>query len=245
MTQIHNLLLYIHIFIGFASLVLFWIPIVAKKGGTLHVRAGRWYANAMYAVSITAFVMSIMVLIHPMGVRFSSNDFEMGEAFRIARQERMTATFLLAISILVFSNVRHGLLTLRAKRDHSLMRSPIHLGLNGLLTLMGVVLIFVGMSSDFLLFYIFAGICLVSGITQLRYSLKRNVKRMEWVIAHLGAMCGAGIGSYTAFFVFGGNQYLADLLTGNLIVIPWITPAIIGTAIITLHSRKYRKQFNI
>ena len=189
--------------------------------------------------------MSVMVLVHPIGVKFSANELDMADAFRIARRERMSATFLLAISILVFANVRHGLLTLKAKKDHGLMRAPSHLALNGLLTTMGVILVFVGMASDFLLFYIFAGICLVSGITQLRYSLKKSVKRMEWIIAHLSAMCGAGIGSYTAFFVFGGNQYLADFMTGNLIVIPWVLPAIVGTAIISLHSRKYRKQFNI
>ena len=40
MAQAHNILLYIHILIGFASLVLFWIPIAAKKGSPLHIRGG-------------------------------------------------------------------------------------------------------------------------------------------------------------------------------------------------------------
>ncbi|MEM7280764.1 MAG: hypothetical protein AAF438_03965 [Pseudomonadota bacterium] len=216
---------------------------MARKGSPLHVKAGWWYANAMYIVSISALVISVMVFISPMAVKYSGNEFELGELFRIAQRERTFSLFLLAISVLVLASVRHGLLTIKSKKDHSLMRSPGHLALNGALGLLGVALIFLGAGTGFILAYIFAGICLIAGISQLRYCLKKEVARMEWMVAHLGAMCGAGIGSYTAFFVFGGNRYLSDILTGNLQIIPWVAPAILGTFFINQQTRKYRKQF--
>ena len=69
MTALHGLLVNTHILFGAASLVLFWIPVVARKGSPLHVRAGRYYSIAMYVVSVSAFVASMLVLADPIGIR--------------------------------------------------------------------------------------------------------------------------------------------------------------------------------
>jgi len=54
MSTIYIVVLYSHIFIGFASLVLFWIPMLVKKGSRLHVRSGHWFAKVMYGVGGSA-----------------------------------------------------------------------------------------------------------------------------------------------------------------------------------------------
>ena len=64
------------------ALVLFWVPVAARKGSPLHVRAGRYYSTVMYAVSATAFVASVMVLIDPIGIR------RPGETATSARKRR-------------------------------------------------------------------------------------------------------------------------------------------------------------
>lgn len=245
MPSVYNSLLFIHVLVGFVSLVLFWVPIATRKGSPIHVRAGRWYANAMYTVAFTAFVVALVVIIDPIGTKYSGSTFDMANAFRISTRERMFSVFLLSISVLVFTNVRHGLLTLQAKRDHRLMRTPLHLLINVVLGILGVVLTIVGFQASQVLFYIFAGICLSVSIGNLHYCLKKEVKRKEWVIAHLGSMIGAGIGSYTAFFVFGGNQFLSEILRGSWQLVPWVSPAIIGIGFSVFLSRKYRKQYAI
>lgn len=49
----------LHIIAGFTALLVFWIPVVTKKGGKAHVRSGWVYVWAMGAVAISALVMGI------------------------------------------------------------------------------------------------------------------------------------------------------------------------------------------
>jgi hypothetical protein len=90
------------------------------------------------------------------------------------------------------------------------------------------------------LYYIFAALCSVTAISNLRFCLKQTVTRGEQIIAHIGSIIGAGIGSHTAFFVFGANRFLSELLTGYVVIVPWILPSVVGTLIIFQQSRKYR-----
>ena len=56
-------LLAIHIFCGFCSIVLFWIPIFVKKGGNIHVKIGKAYVFLMWIVVLTAAILSIKNII--------------------------------------------------------------------------------------------------------------------------------------------------------------------------------------
>ena len=60
MSTLHSTLVYGHIVAGTIALILFWIPALARKGGNWHVRIGRIYVIAMYAVAVTAFVASLL-----------------------------------------------------------------------------------------------------------------------------------------------------------------------------------------
>jgi uncharacterized membrane protein len=55
----------LHIMGGFTALLTFWIPVVTKKGGTLHVRSGWVYVIGMVIVAITAVYMVIYRIIDP------------------------------------------------------------------------------------------------------------------------------------------------------------------------------------
>ena len=48
----------IHVATGFVGLAAFWVPIFARKGGRLHVRAGRVYAYCAYVVTVSAVTVS-------------------------------------------------------------------------------------------------------------------------------------------------------------------------------------------
>lgn len=242
MSFTYQALLLIHITIGFLSLVLFWIPIIAKKGSALHIRAGHWYAKAMYAVGYSALVLALMLMIDPISFKFPNHELDALSKAKLITQMRSGDLFLLAISILVLVGVRHGLQSVRAKGNQALMRRPDSLAINIALLAVGVCLaIFaVGGSPMSVLYYIFASLCLITAINNLRFCLKHKVTRGEQLIAHISGIVGAGIGSHTAFFVFGANRLLAELLTGYIAIIPWVLPGVIGTFIIFQQSRKYR-----
>lgn len=54
--SIFQIVLYLHILAGFTALIVFWIPLVTKKGGMIHRRVGWIYVWAMGIVSATAFL---------------------------------------------------------------------------------------------------------------------------------------------------------------------------------------------
>ena len=68
---------------------------------------------------------------------------------------------------------------------------------------------------------------------------KAQMNRRESIIAHFQGLIGTGIGAYTALFAFGGSRLLAELLSGQWQIIPWIAPAVIGT----IALRQFEKRF--
>jgi len=235
-------LLFFHIGIGFVSLILFWIPIFAKKGGAFHKRSGHWFAKVMYTVGLSALTLSLMLMIDPIAFKFGNATFSAEERVKVITNVGDTGLFLLAISVLVLVGVRHGLQAARAKGNHALMRRLDNLAINIILLMVGVWLGFIatGNSPLSVLFYIFAGLCIYTAMTNLRFCLKKSATRSEQIIAHLTNIIGAGIGSHTAFFVFGASRVFAEFLTGYIAIIPWILPAMVGYMVIWRQVTRYR-----
>ncbi len=240
MTTIHSLLVNVHIAIGALALPLFWVPALARKGSSLHVRAGKFYAIAMYAVSITAFLASIIVLSDPLGIRRPGEIFDPEDAAALADRFRLSSLFLLMLSVLVFTSVRHGIAALRARTEPGALSRPLHRSLIAALALLALLVGFLGLANGLLLLIIFGGIGVSAAWTMFRESRRRDPDRRELLVAHLGGLIGSGIGAYTAFFAFGGARLLGDILTGQWQVIPWVLPAIVGTFAINRLSRRFR-----
>lgn len=242
MSLAYTSLLIFHISIGFVSLILFWIPVFAKKGGALHSRTGHWFAKAMYAVGFSALALSLMSMINPLGFKFSGQEFNEAELAQVLTQSYDAGLFLLAISILVLVGVRQGLQAIRAKGNHALMRRPDSLIINIVLLAVGLWLAFIatGGSPMSVLFYIFASLCIFTSIINLKFCLKKSVTRADQIIAHLTSIIGAGIGSHTAFFVFGASRVFAELLSGYAAIVPWVLPAVVGNVIIWRQAKRFR-----
>jgi hypothetical protein len=244
MSFTYQALIFFHVSVGFASLILFWIPVVAKKGSTRHKLTGHWYAKAMYAVGVSAFILSMMLMVDPISFKFSDQTLTAAQALKIESEQGDIGLFLLAISVLVMVGVRHGLQTIRSKGNHVLMRRTDSLLINLALLMVGICLgvTATGNSPMNVLFYIFAALCSVTALGNLRYCLKHQVTRGEQIIAHLSAIIGAGIGAHTAFFVFGASRVLNELLTGYYMLVPWVLPGVVGTLLIFIQAKKYRSR---
>lgn len=242
MSLIYQTTLWVHVAVGFMSLVLFWIPVAAKKGGKLHTQTGHWYANTMYAVGFSALALAIMLMSDPIGFKFPTLELSDSRRASLTSSQRDVGLFLMAIAILVIVGVRHGLQTIQAKGNHAVMRRSDNIAINVILLAVGLWLGFTatGNSPMNVLFYIFAALCSITAIGNLRYCFKERVTRPEQIIAHLSAIIGAGIGSHTAFFVFGASRLFSELLTGYFALIPWVAPGVIGTLLIAVQAKKYQ-----
>ncbi|MEM7081389.1 MAG: hypothetical protein AAF465_01460 [Pseudomonadota bacterium] len=175
----------------------------------------------------------------PNGIKHSEANLSTADAFAAAEQRRSVALFLLAISVLVIANIRHGLLTLGEGLDRQKTRALDHTLLNGALITLAIVLAIVAYRQSSILFYVFTGLCSATAYTNLRYAWRPKVTRGDRIQSHLASMIGAGIASHTAFFVFGANRFLSDALSGHWQLVPWVAPAVVGTIIINRISRRY------
>jgi len=55
MDAIYTLLYWVHVPVAVSCIPAFWIAVLTKKGGSAHVRVGRWFAYGMMFVALTAF----------------------------------------------------------------------------------------------------------------------------------------------------------------------------------------------
>src|SRR5687768_7485494 len=140
-----------------------FIPMVAKKGGTVHRRAGWVFVSAMTIVSVTALILA--------GARFATDPTPQG---------RSVGAFLSYVAILTGAGVSAGIRVLRAKRRTAPHRSAWDLGLPALLlTSAGAIAVY-GVITGQALFMAFSVIGLVNGTTQLAYWLRAPKHAMYW-----------------------------------------------------------------
>ncbi len=241
MEALHAMLVNVHIAVGALALVLFWVPAFAKKGSPLHVKVGKVYVGSMYVVVVTAFIASVMVLADPIGIRRPGESYGPAEAEELATRFRMMSLFLLMLSVLVFTSLRHGIRALRQRIEPGVLARPSHRAVIGALGLLGAVVGGLGIANGALLLIIFGGISVAGAIGMFRDTLVERPDRRAQLVMHLNGLIGSGIGVYTAFFAFGGSRLLGEILTGYWQVVPWVLPAIVGTVVINRLSRAYRR----
>jgi len=146
----------------------------------------------------------------------------------------------------VLTSTRQGWLTILHKSDRQALRRPVHTGLCVALIAVGLALLANGLRMGGTVFVIFSILQIITGINNLRYNFKKELKPKEWWLQHLNGLFGAGIGAYTAFFVFGGRRIMdsvfGDLYTDYSIVL-WVAPGVIGGISIGFVSRHYKQKF--
>jgi len=245
LSGIHQFLFYLHVACGSVGLVVFWLPMLSKKGSPFHKTFGKVFSYGMFAVAISGIVMSVMVLIDPAAIRAPDPELNEQAIQQFSERARQTSAFLLMLSLLVFTNVKHSLLVLKAKQDRRILKNFNHIASISLLLLIGLSIGYFGFTSGNTLFIVFSILCIISSGNLFFYVFKKNIKKREWLIEHLGNIIGAGIGAYTAFFAFGGRRFLAEIFTGQLQVVPWILPGVVGGIAITYLSKKYRNQYRV
>ena len=218
MSYFFDLLLWVHIAAGMIGLIVFWVPIFSKKGSKNHLQFGKYYVRLMWVVVVTAVVLCIKNLFT---VHYN------------------TAIFLGFIALLTASPLWSGIRILQDKKE----ASPGYLRTRQLfdasLVLTGAALLTYGLYLKLegvgILMVIF-GILGLSSTPDLIRGFKTK-RKTNWLYEHLAGMIGSGIASHTAFLVFGAANFLGGYLPGSLMVIPWVTPAIVG-AIGTSYARK-------
>jgi uncharacterized membrane protein len=214
--------LFAHIAAGSVALAAMWVPIIARKGGLLHRRAGWVFVAAMATVALTAVILAA------------------GRLFFDPRpQAKSFGVFLLYIAVLTAAAVSSGVRALRTRQRTLPHRHWWDIGLPALLTASSVAVAIYALVTRQVLFGSFALLGAVNGVNNLRYWLRAPACRMHWWFAHMNGMLGGCIAAVTAFVVVNaGNLGLPQLAA-------WLTPPIVGSIATAVWTGYYRRRFTV
>jgi len=222
-TLITKVFLYTHISAGFASIVIFWLPMFSKKGSDFHIKTGKWYVRAMWVVVITAALLSIK------NVMIKNYD---------------SAIFLGFLSLITSGPLWYGIEILKLKkgRSDSYKRRFFIFHLTVFVSAIAMIIYGLNIESGArILMFIFGGLGMTSIPDVYRY-LRNKESNRTWIQDHLIGMITTGVAAYTAFLVFGGQRIFAHLFTGNLVIILWTAPGVLGTFANFYYARKFGKK---
>jgi hypothetical protein len=245
MYHLHKLILNFHIILGAATLVIFWLPVITKKGSKMHINIGKIYTYSMYAISISGIFLTTIALIDPIGVRVPNKTLTLAQKEELLEVNRNLSLFLMMLSFLILTNVRHSILVLKAKKSRSILKSWSHVALVSSLTLLAIIVNIIGWLDTNWLLIIFSGISLFSSYGMWHYLFKSKLKQREWIIEHLNNILASGIGLYTAFFAVGGRHLMSEILPGSWQILAWITPAIVGVFFSVRATKKFEQKYKV
>ncbi len=211
MQIVYKSLLAIHVISGTISLILFWIPAIAKKGKRLHNLVGTWYVWTMSLVLISALSLCLYHF-------FISGQYIMG----------LVLSFL---SFLTLNPLWSGMDALRQKKGLSPSSRRMRLGLDLLLMFLGFILLIIGVYHAIVLVIIFGVVGSLSAIPVYQ-AVSRKQGKFNWYDNHRSQMIISGSAAYTAFFAFGARRFLVGLQGTHWMIIPWVAPTLLALAAI-------------
>jgi hypothetical protein len=204
----------VHIAAGAVTLAALGIPILSRKGGILHRRAGWLYVFAIGVAVATSWILCVL--------RLRDGD----------RSNDANAIVMAFLGLLTANAVFAGLRVLRLKDRIGPHTHPLDVGSSALLALASLATGGYALWHGSPVFTALAAVGAFRAVDQLRYWLRPPGERMHWRQEHLANMMTSGIVSLTAF--------LLNVFARNSPVL-WLAPGVVGGAAILLSQRYYRR----
>ncbi|MBA3887084.1 MAG: hypothetical protein H0X67_15345 [Acidobacteria bacterium] len=243
MLTAYQTVLTLHIAAGLIGLAAFWTPAVARKGGTVHVRAGRIFFYCTCLIAASGLAMGALILADPLAVKPPTRALTPEGAAAHAAAYRAYVPFLVYLVLITFTPVYHGVRVLQTRQAPHQLRTPFHTAINVVAIAMSFVLLGFGIWMRQPVFMALSPIGVLAGWGHLQFARRPYPSRMAWWYEHMGSMMGGGVAFHTAFMVLGAGRLLGISTDGTWAVLPWLMPTIIGIPAGTIWVRYYRRKF--
>lgn len=221
MKLFYEIALGVHIAAGTAALLVFWIPLVTRKGGRAHRRAGWVYVGAAATVAVTGLASCGRLVSdgHPAHWR--------------------AGIFLAYVALFAGESAHLGVRSLRTRDRSGASYRPDDLVLPSLLVAGGVGLAMFGVYCSNFLYIFFALLGAAQGAAHLQLWLRPSSTRRKWFLTHMTGMGTSCITTVTAFVVVNAHRLGMRTFDPGL----WIAPiAVLGVGL-TLWRRYYERRF--
>ena len=214
----YKLTLFLHLGLGVAALLSYWVAALAKKGSAPHKLAGKVYMLVMVGLLIPALPLSLRVLT------------EKSAAF---------GWFLLYLLVITGSALWRGWSAVRNKRDFAAYTGRSYRALAWLNIGAGLAVLALGVVQQHPIFLGFSLIGLLGGRGMLRLAKAGPAHPRWWMGEHLGAMLGCGVATHIAFLSIGLPKLLPGLAGPSLRTAAWLAPLAISWLARLWLGRKY------
>lgn len=226
----------VHVTTGAVGLILFWIPVLGKKGSQNHRKLGTLYARLMMVTATMAFGMGMNTLFAPL----PTHPRQVALGWPAHRIEGIFGWMMLYLAILTIHLVWHGVVTIRNKRQHAANRHWGNVTLNVVTILAALVCAWRGWLIDEVLMMGISVVGVASGLTNLWFIYTNEPSRIAYQLEHVKSIVGSGISVYTAFMAFGFVRLNPQ---GALDPRMWAIPLVVGLALIIYHQTRIRLAF--
>lgn len=243
--QVHALLRSVHIAAGVAGLVVFWAPLLLRKGGAAHRAWGRAFAVCAWVVILTALVACAWLLVDPVGFAGSEAAATAAGRWRLA----FFGVLLGALGIFTLPALVLSVRVITMRSDAARLVRPWVRALADMPALAGLGLL------GFALCWwrdegptALGGVTAVLGLVGIRATV--DLRRFladpfpcptSWLTRHMEFTLTCGIAFHTAFSVFGLTRLFPRLSSGPLQIVAWLLPAALGIPVMGLWIRAVRR----
>ncbi|AMW05351.1 hypothetical protein [Gemmatimonas phototrophica] len=228
--------LFVHVTTGAVGLLLFWIPVLGKKGSPTHRKFGEWYARLMLVTASMAIGMASTTLLSPI----VTHPKQVALNWPQSRIEGIFGWMMLYLAIMTIHLVWHGIATIRNKKNHPANRHWANVSLNVFTIFAALVCAYRGWLINETLMMGFSLVGIASGLTNLWFIYTPEPSRIAYQLEHIKSIVGSGISVYTAFMAFG----FVRLNPGNALNPKmWAIPLGVGLVIIIYQQTRLRLAF--
>jgi hypothetical protein len=213
MEYLMKIILFLHAFSGGISLIAGLVAIFTKKGQKWHIKSGLVYYWGMMAVVATGVVLGLY----------------------------RTNVFILTIAVFSFYMVFTGRRTLAFKKE----LKPVFIDwfFNILCFCIGLFMLYlaivnfirIGFAGSVPMLAVFGFFLSWMCLEDLRLFIKKKYQKGQWLLTHIGRMSGSYIATSTAFLVV--NIHFEPQW------IVWLIPTSVGTPLIIMATKKWKKKF--
>jgi len=209
---------FLHLALGLAALISYWVAALARKGSRPHKLAGKVYVLVMIGVLAPALPLSLRI--------FSEKSAAFG-------------AFLLYLLLITATALWQGWFATRHKRDFPSYAGRAYRALAWLNVAAGLAVLALGIVELQPVFLGFSAVGLFGGSGMLRLARRGPTHPRWWLQEHLGAMLGCGVATHIAFLLLGLPKLLPGLAGPGLQTFGWLAPLGVSLLARAWLGRKY------
>lgn len=211
----------LHVATGSVALAAFWLAALARKGGPLHVAAGRVHLVAMLAV-----IASGAPLAHAL----------------VERGQQVSGLFLSFLLLLTASACWHAFRAIRDRLDRRRYYGPLYWVFALSIGAGGAGMLWLGSTAGGVLLQVFGGLGLLSAFGAVQSWRRAPGDPRWWLKEHYGNVIGCGVATHIAFLGIGLRRLLPMLDSQALTLTAWLAPLVVAVVAALYLDRRYGRQ---